>query len=281
MGDTVKDKQEENRRVQLKHVLLDVDLPNHNKIRMLQRIHNVNGKCSLYEVYAAMAKATNAVIEKELIIIIAEDNDVANPEGFFEYCLEKGLIRAELDGYSNDNVIKDQESLYKTQERWRKTRRQKEENIDRPRTSSVAAALQPRCNRDDAARKSEILNIEVLNIDLLNKDLKKSGAPPPGKVKILDFLEFDEISLEQWRATLGEERLKRACEKLNGWIGQAKGTPDFEKRLIRGKNASYALQNWVAREVQKEVATSPPTKVKKSKAEEILALGAIILEGSA
>jgi hypothetical protein len=274
-GGKVRDKQEETKRVQLDHVLLDVDLPNHNKIRMLQKIHKVQGKCSLYEVYAAMAKATNAVIEKELIIIIAEDNDVTDPEDFFKYCLEKGLIRAELDGYSNDNVIKDQESLYKTQERWKKARKQKEENIEPTRDCSAATALQPRCNRDDDARKSEILNI-----DLLNKDLNKSGAPPPGKIKILDFLEFDEISLEQWRASLGEERLKRACEKLNGWIGQAKGTPEFEKRLIRGKNASYALQNWVAREVQKEVATSPPTKVKKSKAEEILALGAVILEGS-
>lgn len=73
-----------------------------------------------------------------------------------------------------------------------------------------------------------------------------------GEVKILNFLIFDEISIDTWKAKLTPTGFDRACDKLNGWIGQSKGTPEFQDRRAIGKNASFAIQNWVAVSVGNE-----------------------------
>lgn len=99
-------------RMQLKHALLRTTLPSQHKIRSLKRVHGVAGKCSLYEIYLAMSAATNAVIDQDCIFEIAEDNDVKDLDGYLSYCLEKGLIQRELDGYSNQPVIDDQEAYH-------------------------------------------------------------------------------------------------------------------------------------------------------------------------
>jgi hypothetical protein len=100
-------------RAQLKHVLMDVDLPNHNKIRLLKSVHGNAGKLAYYELQMAMSKATNATVDKDLIILIAIESEVADTESFFKYLLDKGLIQKESNGFSNTPVIKDQESYFK------------------------------------------------------------------------------------------------------------------------------------------------------------------------
>lgn len=100
-------------RAQLKHALLKKDLPNHPKVKALKRVHGVAGKCSIYEIYMLMSGATNAVVDKDSILQTAEENGVTDIEGYFQYCLDKGLIQRELDGFSNQPVIDDQEAYYR------------------------------------------------------------------------------------------------------------------------------------------------------------------------
>lgn len=190
-------------RAQLKHVLLDVNLPNHNKVKTLKRLFGAQGKCSLYEIYAAMSKATNAIVEKDLIIIIAEENDVTDPEGFFTYCLDRGLIQVESSGYSNQPVIDDQESLYKTQARWKKTREKQKDTPSPQRDSS-----------DANARKSEYLNIELLNTDL---DLILNGEfDTPLIRKALDSCRS---KLRESKRDLNQQTLDALCMR--------KGSPEL------------------------------------------------------
>lgn len=99
-------------------------------------------------------------------------------------------------------------------------------------------------------------------------DLKENG-----RIKILDFLEFDEISIETWKSKLGPEGFTRACEKLNGWIGQKRGSPEFAEMLINGKNASFALQNWVATQINNEAKSGIDPPKKLTNAEKILQMG--------
>lgn len=100
-------------RAKLKHCLMDVNLSGHNKIKVLKRHHGVAGKCAYYEIQFSMSKATNAWIEKDLVLTIAEENGVSDPESFFSHLLANGLIVPEMDGFSNEPVIKDQESYFR------------------------------------------------------------------------------------------------------------------------------------------------------------------------
>lgn len=100
-------------RAQLKHALIRVNLLNLAKVRALKRLYGITSKLALLEIYLTMSCATNAVISKDAILDIADDCEVKDPDGFFKYCLQEGLIQAEMNGYSNSVVIEDQESYAK------------------------------------------------------------------------------------------------------------------------------------------------------------------------
>lgn len=121
-------------------------------------------------------------------------------------------------------------------------------------------------NQNDNQNNSEIKkeDKQTLDIDIEIKDLNKNST----KIKILDYLEFEELEIETWKVKLGAKGFERACEKLNGWIGQKRGSHEFQERREQGKNASFAFQNWVAKAVVNE-----PDSVKKNKksATELLA----------
>lgn len=94
----------------------------------------------------------------------------------------------------------------------------------------------------------------AVNVNVIEDDIDIKN-----KKKVLDFLYFDEISLDIWKTKLGT-RFDRVCEKLNGWIGEAKGTPEFQDRLIKGQNAPFTIQNWVAKAIINEPPDKPPEK---------------------
>jgi hypothetical protein len=73
-----------------------------------------------------------------------------------------------------------------------------------------------------------------------------------GKQKILDFVYLDEIEIDGLKCKLGLDGFERACEKLNGWIGESKGTVEFNNRLAKGANAAFTIQNWVSRAISNE-----------------------------
>jgi len=143
-------------RAQLKHVLLDVDFFTNPKIRAMQRRYNVFATLGLIEVYMAMSMATNAVIDNDAILAIFEDLGADDPQAIIDYLLANGLIIKEMNGFSNSRVIKDQESLYKSQQRYKKHKEQTEEK----RCENVSETL-PLSNH-----KSESMNIELMNTEL-------------------------------------------------------------------------------------------------------------------
>lgn len=151
-------------RAKLKHVLLDVDLPNHNRIIPLTKLFKVMGKCALYEIYMAMSKGTDAVIDKELLLCIAENNQVEDPEAYFQYLLEKKLIIEDDGGFSNGRVIKDQEAYHRKLESGKK------------RKESVQ-----KCS--DKKRRTPEPDIDIdtdydIDNDLVVKNKKKVTIPP-------------------------------------------------------------------------------------------------------
>ena len=102
-----------NPRAQLKHALIRVNLMQLGKVRALKRLYGLTSKLALIEIYLTMSCATNAVISKDAILDIAEDNEVKDAEGFLTYCIAEGLIQPEMSGFSNSVVIEDQEQYAK------------------------------------------------------------------------------------------------------------------------------------------------------------------------
>lgn len=96
-------------------------------------------------------------------------------------------------------------------------------------------------------------------------DTSVSGEGGPGETQVVVL---DEITLDQYRCSVGEKFINRAIEKLSGWILQSKGDPfEYKKRLQIGQSGAVgAFQNWVFKEVAKEFAaaermrTGPPKK---------------------
>lgn len=221
-------------RAQLKHVLLDVDFFGNPKIRALSRKHGLNGTLALIEIYCCMSRATNAVIDSDALLCIAEDNALEAPEEFLKYCLSNGLVCEEGGGYSNSRVIKDQESLYLKRDKERN--RQQKHRVSRVTHASEHMSPDP---------------VYVTDIE----DLNKNGALQFG-----EFVWLTDLDADTWKAKLGIAGFERACEKLNGWIGQVRNDiAEFQRRKMAGCNASFTFQNWVARAIEQERSRDGPS----------------------
>ena len=219
-------------RARLKRAYIRTEYPNHEDIISLTAHFGIAGKCASYDIQLKMSGAARAVIDKATFLYIAKQNEVDDPPAFLVFCLRKGIFIEEEGGYSNPFAIADQESYAETLER---DRNRKGTPKDSPRI--------PPGNQKE--------NTRTPDIDFDNEDESKNKEK--GSTKIFEFVFMDEISIDQWKCKLGPDGFMRACEKLNGWIGESKADPlEFQKRKNKGKNASYVLQNWVAEAVSNE-----------------------------
>ena len=98
------------KRAQCKHGLIDVDFFGKAPVRALKaRFGHISQLCYV-EILLCMSGATLAVIDEDALDSIIADYPIKDPKGFKAYLIEKCLIQAELNGFSNSRVIKDQES---------------------------------------------------------------------------------------------------------------------------------------------------------------------------
>lgn len=232
-------------RAQLKHLLLDVNFKDKPKVIELEAVHSPLARLLYIDIQATMSAATNARISKRVPLVLGARIGLS-PEQvntIIEYCIQNEMLIEEDEQLTSKRVIEDQEKLYKDQERWRQNREKQKKSTD-INISYARAEHVPDVRKSEQYTDLNICRSEDLNID-------------PNKIKVLDFLYFDQISIDTWRAKLGVKQFERACEKLNGWIGQAKGTAEFQSRKNTGKNASFALQNWVSNAVLNEKSEKP------------------------
>lgn len=222
-------------RVQLKHLLIDVDFFDKPKARALLHKFGPIAQLYLVRLYAALARATKATISIDAALGVAWELRIEKEAlEILEYCIKEEMLERSSDHISNSRVASDQEALHKKQERWRKS---KEKNV-------VSESI-PRGTSEEGARKSE--NTELLNTEDLNRS-KKDGVRYFG-----EFAEIDEIQYEQHAAAKGIDYLNRCFELINGWVGEVQGDPEeFKKRRLRAKNAGFLFQNWVFQRVDRE-----------------------------
>ena len=94
----------------------------------------------------------------------------------------------------------------------------------------------------------------VLSSTVKLDPIQSDWSPPHGVKQLRPFVWMSDIDADNHRASMGRDAFERACDKLNGWVGESQGSGEFQKRLQRGRNAAFTIQNWVGVAVQQEKA---------------------------
>lgn len=152
---------------------MDVHFFANPKIRALGKVHGNEGLLAIVDIYMAMSRATDAIIEFEALIAIAEDWKVKFPEKFFQYCLDRGLVQVDGHGYTNSVVVKDQEQY--AQKCKKTTDRQGSPGESRPPEvfREIFPGSLPGNTPFEEKKKPDS------DIDIDNEDLKKEWNVPP------------------------------------------------------------------------------------------------------
>lgn len=117
-------------RVQLKHVLIDVDFFEKPKLITLREKFKPQALLWLVHCYMQMSRATNAVVTIEVLQAIARHWEIKNVIELVGYCVKEGLI-TERDGlFSNVRVERDQERCASERQRARERKAKSRQKYD-------------------------------------------------------------------------------------------------------------------------------------------------------
>lgn len=235
-------------RAQLKHVLLDVDFLNNPKVRSLKTKFGHISQLCLIDIYSAMSRATNAVIDKDCIEAIISEYEVKIE--FLDYCLEKGLISSEMGGYSNSVVIKDQEQYFK------KLNSGKSKNIPEQNfPEKIQEKSTPDYDYDNE------LNIK----ETVSEDPPQSIRPGPFRI-----LRFDQIQWETLQMQEDPQELKRSIEIAEAHIETFK-TADKQRYLELCRKAEQGkayLMGWAKSAAYSQISNEKAAKAREEKAKQ-------------
>lgn len=241
--------------VQLKHLLLDVDFFDKPKIKALTFRFGKSAGLWLIQTYLQMSRATNGLVDNDLLLGLAAELGIADGTELVSYCLQKGLINKKADGFSNVRVDEDQEALAERQENWRNQKRSRKDSLENP------SGILQESPRSVNVQTTEDLNIEDLNIE----DLEKSH-PQSRNLKFGEYCEMSEIEYDQFCVTKGIDFLNRCFEKANAWVRESRKTPEFPDRKRRAKDSAALFQNWVFKAIEKENSTGNDAKTRPKEA---------------
>lgn len=189
-------------RVQLDYLLLDVNFLHKPTVRALRYKFGWISVLWLIECYALMSRATNARIDDDAALAVAQDFGILNGTELIEHALrvdedhKEGLMRREFGKLSNIRVATDQENVSVKREKWRDKKRE-QRGVSPWTTEGTGVGTTPIC------RNTELLNTEVL-------DINKNGNPP--------FSEIDAMTVElPIRCDTPEIR-----NALRGWVARCR-----------------------------------------------------------
>lgn len=221
-------------RVQLDHLLLDVDFLHKPTIVPFRRKFGYAAITWLIEVYCQMSRASGALVTKDLILAIAEDMRFENGEAMLQYSLDNGLI-IQIDDdpvnpfYSNKRVIKDQEAFSK-KKKAKAEANQKYRSGDTPELSPSKLTGTQKVNSPDSDTDTDTdseINKKISKpIPVVETCVKKSdpgGTPrPPGQPASCKPPEnLSPEHLELWKtaeACFGPIAEDDTFLKSNAWI---------------------------------------------------------------
>lgn len=122
--------------------------------------------------------------------------------------------------------------------------------IGQPEVSDSSGLGEPVVTDRVTIQSNTLIQSSPIKSDPVNSD----WSPPLGVKQLRPFVWMSDIDADNHRASMGRDAFERACDKLNGWVGESQGSGEFQKRLQRGRNAAFTIQNWVGVAVQQEKA---------------------------
>lgn len=149
-------------RVQLDHLLIDVDFFDKPKVRALIYKHSQLSALLYMRWLMLMSRATNALVTRDALFSIAKEvlsgmgTAIATPESVLSYCLKTEMLtQVSDDSFTNERVVKDQESCAIKREAAAK-RQEKFKSKDTPTVNALPTRL------PDTVTDTEDLNTEDL-----------------------------------------------------------------------------------------------------------------------
>jgi len=193
-----------NKRVTLKHALIDVDFLHTPKIIALRRKFGDIAALAIIEITMQLSKATEATIELDTALAVVEHFRIDNSDEFINYCIDRGILqKTELGFITEKGVIEDQQKLGEQQDKWKEKKRKQRQNEYVPRDMGGDTI-------GDSPGKSEQLKTEDLKI----LDPKEGGSGETidlGHGIKLDPMAMDALKLEFARFDLKPGWIKRAA----------------------------------------------------------------------
>jgi len=178
-------------RVQLKHLLLDVDFFDKPKVRALAYKHTQLAVLLYIRWQLLMSRATDALVTRDSLASVAHEvldglgTAVATFESVLDYCLKTGMIvQVGPDSFSSERVIKDQETY--AIKRAEGAERQKKY---RARKEDVSNAL--------------LTRLPVTVTDIVSEDLKKGSS-----LEIPESFDYPDVrqALAMWTSNLRKHK---------------------------------------------------------------------------
>ncbi len=243
-----------NKRVILKHALIDVDFLHTPKIIALRRKFGDIAALAVIEITMQLSKATDATVELDTALAVVENFRIDKSEEFIAYCIDREILqKTELGFITEKGVIQDQQKLGEQQDKWKEKKRKQRQNEDVPGDMGGDTI-------GDSPGKSEQLNTEDLNSEDLNPNPKEGGQGEtkptqssivqnkPPKIQFGEHVFLTQTEIDNVQNKHGTAFFESCCEKLNAWIEQDP-TP---KRRKNGKNAGATFRAWVLNAVAEE-----------------------------
>jgi hypothetical protein len=158
-------------RAQLEHALIDVDILHKPKAKaMMQKFGKLAGLAYL-ELIFQLSRATNAEVEVDTALCVANDFNIPNPEEWLEYLLhpDRQMVEKTKKGrITQERVAHDQEALAASRRKWKEQKKhQREHPKDSPRESTMDTPTDTPGFRERV--NSEDLNTEDLKNEILRK----------------------------------------------------------------------------------------------------------------
>ena len=216
-------------KVQLDHVLLDVDFFHKPTIVAFRRKFGWVSTPWLIEAYAQMSRATNALVTRDVLLGIADDMRLDLCDEMIAYCIDHGLILCIDGAYSNQRVIKDQESLAKKR---KDTKQRQEKHKHKHVSERVSNALY---NAENPVTSDTVTVTDTEYLDLKNSEAEPEKSEPP---QIED--RFLETALKKL-----EEPKNQPWMRTNAFICSGRRPmKDYPDLFFKPNDLALILQEW-------------------------------------
>lgn len=237
------------KRAQLKHALFDVDFNSKPKVKTLRIKFGQLARLWYFDLTLDISAATNAQVDRALAVETAREIGIENFEQVVDWCIENGLLYEEDGKITSIRVAEDQEKLWRTQERWRRSKEgDGEDSVEIPRGS-----------REERARKSE--SIEVLkNNEPLNSNKKNSEPLQKYGDK---YLQMTQAEWGELCNDFGEPLARQELKNADIWLDKAE-TPNARKFRKPGKNHYLFYRSWLNRQSLKATSPNKPSAAQRN-----------------